>query len=117
MAMRPAVSYIPCATSSREQTGNISTSTQFEEGNLLSESRDNAESSDEYDDDSIMPPIISKEEMDVIDSGDESEDEHMSTETQEEIRDSSKSHTNVNTRETRYKIRYCIKQRQMERKG
>ena len=61
MAMRPAVSYIPCATSSREQTGNISTSTQFEEGNLLSETRDNAESGDEYNDDSIMPPIIGKE--------------------------------------------------------
>ena len=52
--------------------------------------------------------------MDVIDSGDESEDEHMSTETLKEIRDSSKSHTKVNMREARYKIRYCIKQRQME---
>ena len=35
--MRPSVSYIPCATSSKEQTGNIITFTQFEEGDLLSE--------------------------------------------------------------------------------
>ena len=54
--------------------------------------------------------------MDVIDSGDESEDEHMSTETLKEIRDSSKSHTKVNMREAHYKIRYCIKQRQMEKR-
>ena len=45
------VSYIPCATSSREQTGNIITFTQFEEGgllyetqNLLSETCDDTES-------------------------------------------------------------------------
>ena len=36
MAMRPAVSCIPYATSSREKTGNIITFTNFEEGNLLS---------------------------------------------------------------------------------
>ena len=36
MVMRPDVSYTPYATSSREQTGNIITFTQFEEGNLLS---------------------------------------------------------------------------------
>ena len=35
MAMRPAVMYTPCATSPREQTGNIITFTQFEEGNIL----------------------------------------------------------------------------------
>ena len=35
MAMRPAVTYTPYATSSKEQTGNVITFTQFEEGNLL----------------------------------------------------------------------------------
>ena len=35
--MRPDVSSTPYATSSREQTGNIITFAQFEEGNLLSE--------------------------------------------------------------------------------
>ena len=37
MAMRPAVSYITHATSTKKQTGNIITFTHFEEGNLLSE--------------------------------------------------------------------------------
>ena len=36
MAMRPAVSYIPCATSSRGQTGNIITVINFEQENLSS---------------------------------------------------------------------------------
>ena len=61
MAMHPDVSYIPCDTSSKEQTGNIITFTHFEEGDLLSETRDNAESNDESDDDSIMPPLIREE--------------------------------------------------------
>ena len=51
MAMRLAVSYIHCATSLREQTGDIITFTQFKKGDLLSETRDDAESGDESDDD------------------------------------------------------------------
>ena len=58
--MRPAVMYKPYATSSKEQTGDILTFAHFEEGNLLSETSDNAESGDEYNDNSIMPPLISK---------------------------------------------------------
>ena len=34
MVMRLTVTYTPCATSSREQTGDIITFTQFEEGNI-----------------------------------------------------------------------------------
>ena len=34
MVMRPDVTYTPCATSSREQTGDIITFAQFEEGNI-----------------------------------------------------------------------------------
>ena len=34
MLMIPAVKYAPCATSSKEQTGNIITFSQFEEGNI-----------------------------------------------------------------------------------
>ena len=60
MAMRPAFPYIPCATSSREQTDNITTFAQFEKGGLLSETRDNEESGDKSDDDSIMPSLFSK---------------------------------------------------------
>ena len=37
MAMRPAVTYTPYATSSKEQTGDVITFAQFEEGYLLSE--------------------------------------------------------------------------------
>ena len=39
MAMRPEVTYTPYATSSKEQTGGLITFTQFEEGNLLTETR------------------------------------------------------------------------------
>ena len=61
MAMCPAVSYTPYATSLKEQTGDIITFAQFEEGGLLSETHDNAESSDKYDGGSIIPPLIIKE--------------------------------------------------------
>ena len=51
MAIRPAVTYTPCATSSREKTGDIITFTQFEEWNILTKTRNDAESGDESDDD------------------------------------------------------------------
>ena len=60
MAMRPAATYTHCATSSRGKTGDIITFEQFEEENLLSETREDAESGDKSDEDSIMPPLISK---------------------------------------------------------
>ena len=59
-----------------------------------------------------MPPLISKEEMDAIDSGDESEYEPISTEMLEDIRDGSKSHRSVNRRDTCCNRRDHIKQRQ-----
>ena len=43
---------------------------QFEEGDLLSETREDAESGEEYYDNSIIPPLISKEEIGAMDSGD-----------------------------------------------
>ena len=49
MVMRPTVTYNPYATSSKEQTRHVITFAQFEEGNLLSETRNNTESSDESD--------------------------------------------------------------------
>ena len=60
MAMCPAVSYIPCATYSKEQTGDIITFKQFEEGNLLSDTCEDTESGDKSDDDSIMTPLLSE---------------------------------------------------------
>ena len=54
MAMRPAVTYNPYVTYLREQTGDVITFAQFEEGNILTETRNDAESGDESDSGSIM---------------------------------------------------------------
>ena len=105
MDMRPAVSYISYATSSREQTNDIIKFVQFKEGNLLSETRnllsetrDDKESGNKYDDESTMLLLISEEEMDAISSGDESDAEPISTDMLEDIRDGSKSHPRINRR-------------------
>ena len=45
--MRPAVTYNLYATSSKEQTGDVIKFSQFEEGNILTETRNDAESGDE----------------------------------------------------------------------
>ena len=42
MVMRMAVTYTPCATSSREKTGYIIMLTQFEEENILTKTWNNA---------------------------------------------------------------------------
>ena len=47
MAMRPAVTYTPYTTSSKEQTGDVITFTHLEEGNLLSETCNDTESGDD----------------------------------------------------------------------
>ena len=52
--MRPAVTYIPYATSLKEQTGDVITFTQLEEGNIWTETRNDAESGDKSDNESIM---------------------------------------------------------------
>ena len=52
--MRPAGTYTPYATSSKEQTDNVITFAQFEEGDILSETRNDAESCDKSDNESIM---------------------------------------------------------------
>ena len=43
-----------------------------------------------------MPPLPSKEEMDAMDSDDESDHDILSTEMLENIRDGGQSHPNVN---------------------
>ena len=50
-------------------------------------------------------------------SGDESDDDPISTEILEDIYDGSQYHPNVNRREARYKIRDRISQRQSELQG
>ena len=52
--MRPAVTYTPYATSLKEQTGNEITLAQFEECNILTKIRNDAESGDKSDKESIM---------------------------------------------------------------
>ena len=113
--MRQDVSYTPYDTSSREKNGNIIKLAYSEKVNLLSETqnlssetREDVESGYKYDDGSTMPPLISEEEIDAMSSGDESDDELMSTEMLEDIREDGQSRPIVNRIEVHYKIRDCI---------
>ena len=84
MAMRPSVSYISFVTYPKEKTGDIINFALFDEGNLLSEtcqdSKSDDESGDESDYGSIIPRLLSLEETDTLDSGNESDNIPMSTE-------------------------------------
>ena len=71
-------------------------------------------SGDKYNEDSIMPPIVSLEETNALDYGHESDDEPMPTEMLEDICDGRHYHPDVNRREAQYKIRDCFKQKQSE---
>ena len=108
--MRPAVTYTPYAMSLKEQTGNVITFAQFEEGNIWTETRNATESGIEPDNESIM---MSEQDTENINSGDESYHDLISTEMLEDICDGSHTHPNVNIREARYKIRDCISERQL----
>ena len=79
MVMRPEVTYTPCATYLSGETGDIITFAQFEEGDILTKICNHAESGDESDDESIMPPLLSEEDMDAMDSGDKSDHDLIST--------------------------------------
>ena len=114
MAMRPAVTYTPYATSSKEQTGNVITLTQFEEGNLLSESRNDTESGDESDIESIM---MSERDVEDLDETEKFDDGLISTETLHDIRDGNQTHPKIDKREARLKIRDRIKQKKSQWKG
>ena len=107
--MRPAVTYTPYATSSNEKIGDGITFAQFEEGNLLTETRIDAESCDKSDSKSLM---TNEQDMDNIDSNEKSDDDRICTETLHDIRDGNQTHPNVDKREARRKIRDHIKQRQ-----
>ena len=109
--MRPAVTYTPCYKSSREQTGDIITFIQFKDGNIWPKTRNDAESGN---DDSILPPLLREEDIDAMDSGDVLDHDIISMDMVEDICDRSQSHPNVNQRESRYKKRDCIRQRQPE---
>ena len=96
------------------QTGDVITFTQFEEGNILTKTRNDAESGDESDNESIM---MSEQDMENLDSNEKSDHDLISTEMLEDIHDVSQTHPNVNRREARCKIHDRIRQRQSEWKG
>ena len=64
MAMHPTVTYTPYATSYKEQTGDVITFAQFEEGNLICKTRNDTESDDESNSESVM---MSEKDMENID--------------------------------------------------
>ena len=84
MVMCPVVTYTPYAMSSKEQTGRVIFFAQFGEGNILTETRSDAESGDKFYNKSIM---MSEQDMDAINYGDESDHDIISTEMLEDIRD------------------------------
>ena len=114
MAMRPAVTYTPYATSSKEQTGDVITFTQFEEGNIWTETCNDAEIYDKSDSESLM---MNEQDMEHIIENEKSDHDLISTETLEDICDGSQTHPTVNKREARCKIRDRVKQRKLEWKG
>ena len=95
MAMRLAVTYTPYATSSKEQTGDVITFAQFEEGDLLSETCNDTERVDESDSESIM---ISEKDMENLGETEKFDDDLISTETLHDIRDGNQTHPKINKR-------------------
>ena len=93
----------------RKKTGDVITFTQFEEGNILTETCNNAESGDKSNKESIM---MSEQDMENLNSNDESDHDLISTEMLEDIRDGSQTHPNVNKREARYEICERVRERQ-----
>ena len=53
--------------------------------------------------------MMSKKDIENINSGDDSDNDLISTEMLEDIRDGSHTHLNVNRREARYKILDCVR--------
>ena len=95
----------------------IITILQFEDRNLLSEYHNGTESGDKYDNDLILPPLISESKMDDVSSVDESDAKLMTTDILEDILDRIQSCLSINRRYARYKIRDYIKQRRAELRG
>ena len=106
MAMRPEVTYTPYTTSSKEKTGGVNTFTQFEEGDLISETRNDTESDDKSDSESIM---MSKKDMENLEEIEKFNDDLISTETLHDIRDGNQTHPSIDKRKARLEIRDRIK--------
>ena len=87
---------------------------QFGEGNLLTETRNDTESGDESDSESIM---MNEQGMKNLDEKETFDDDLISTETLHDIHDENQTHPNIDKREAHSKIHDRIKQRQSEWKG
>ena len=114
MVMRPTVMYTTYATSSKEQTGDVITFAQFEEENLISETRSDTERGDKYDSESIM---MSKKDMENINEKEKLDNDLICTETLHDIRDGNQTHPRIDKREARLEIRDRIKQNKSQWKG
>ena len=95
MAMRPTVTYTPHATSSKEQTGDVITFTQFEEVDILNETCNDSESGVESDSESLM---MSEKDMENIEETEKFDDDLISTETLHDIRDRNQTHPIIDKR-------------------
>ena len=82
----------------KEQTGDVITFTHFEEENLITETRNNTESDDESDSESIM---MSEEDMENLDEKEKFDDDLISMETLHDIRDGNQTHPSIDKREAR----------------
>ena len=80
---------------------------QFEEGNLLTETRNDTKIGDESDSKSIM---MSEKDMENLDEKEKFDDDLISTETLHDIRYGNQTHPNIDKREARLKISDHIKQ-------
>ena len=69
--MRPTVTYTPYDMSSKEQTGDVITFTQFEQGNILTGTRNDKESGDKSDSESIMMSEKDTENLDETEKFDD----------------------------------------------
>ena len=81
---------------------------QFEEGNILTETHNNAGIGDESDSESLM---MNEQDMEILDENEHSDHDIISTKVLEDIRDGSQTHPNVNKREARYEIRDRVSQK------
>ena len=74
----------------------------IQSGNILTETRNDEESGDKSDSESLM---MSEQDMENLDSNEKSDHDLISTEMLEDICDGSQTHSNVNKKEAHYKIR------------
>ena len=91
-----------------KKTGDIITFAQFDEGNILTKTRNDAESGNESDNKSI---VTSEKDIENLESNEKSDHDLISMEMVEDICDGSQTHPKINKREARYKIRDHIRQR------